>query len=192
MWTWLAFLDVGTSYENSHCNFQTSESQQVFLCSEQPNGQLLAMYGVVYPDNPTGVALTQAGCFRSCCLVLILHLPFLLDVCQLVWVCINFNLEGQHPRALVGCNASTGAAHLWTLRGQVAVPPPFTGAPKWPQSTLRQHFVVGWRGRSQAGLECGLFGCLATVSGHGTQVATGRSEIVPAADEGVQQLQGQV
>ena len=33
---------------------------QVFLCSEQPNGQLLAMYGVMYPDNPTGVALTQA------------------------------------------------------------------------------------------------------------------------------------
>lgn len=35
--------------------------EQVFLCSEQPNGQLLAMYGLVYPDNPTGVALTQAS-----------------------------------------------------------------------------------------------------------------------------------
>eukprot|EP00434_Breviolum_minutum_P034480 symbB.v1.2.030522.t2/scaffold3438.1/size56642/2 len=34
--------------------------EQVFLCTEQPNGQLFAMYGVVYPDNPTGVALTQA------------------------------------------------------------------------------------------------------------------------------------
>ena len=39
---------------------------QVFLCTEQPNGQLFAMYGVVYPDNPTGVALTQVR-FVSVC-----------------------------------------------------------------------------------------------------------------------------
>lgn len=34
---------------------------EVSICGEQPNGQLLAMYGVAYPDNPFGAALTQDG-----------------------------------------------------------------------------------------------------------------------------------
>lgn len=33
--------------------------EEVFLCSEQPNGQLWAMYGIIYPENPHGAALTQ-------------------------------------------------------------------------------------------------------------------------------------
>ncbi|CAJ1401192.1 unnamed protein product [Effrenium voratum] len=35
--------------------------EQVFVCSELPNGQLFAMYGAAYQNNPQGVALTQGS-----------------------------------------------------------------------------------------------------------------------------------
>ena len=37
-----------------------SMPREVSICGEQPNGQLLAMYGVAYEENPFGAALTQA------------------------------------------------------------------------------------------------------------------------------------